>query len=166
MNLQRKKAKTPIDQLDKTKAKYGEVKMIKVCFVCTGNTCRSIMAERLMKKNLKDRKIKDISVSSKGLNANGENITENAKKALKFFKANAKDRKSIKLKKIDNNILYVTMTEGQKNQIKSNKVISFKALIGKEILDPYGQGEEVYLQTCNDLIDGINILIDKLIKWR
>ena len=110
--------------------------MIKVCFVCTGNTCRSIMAERLMKKNLKDRKIKDVSVSSKGLNANGENITENAKNALKFFKANAKDRKSIKLKKIDNNILYVTMTEGQKNQIKSNKVISFKALIGKEILDP------------------------------
>ena len=106
------------------------------------------------------------NIIKRALNANGENITENAKNALKFFKANAKDRKSIKLKKIDNNILYVTMTEGQKNQIKSNKVISFKALIGKEILDPYGQGEEVYLQTCNDLIDGINVLIDKLIKWR
>ena len=140
--------------------------MIKVCFICTGNTCRSVMAERLMKKSLKDKKIQDISVVSKGLNANGENIAENAKKVLKFLKANSKDRKSIKLKKIDNNMLYVTMTEKQKKQIKSNNVISFQALIGKEIPDPYGQSEQVYLQTCNDLIEGINVLIEKLIKWR
>lgn len=140
--------------------------MIKVCFVCTGNTCRSVMAERLMKKSLKDKKIKDISVVSKGLNANGENIAENAKKVLKFLKVNSKDRKSIKLKKIDNNMLYVTMTEKQKKQIKSNNVISFQALIGKEISDPYGQSEQVYLQTCNDLIEGINVLTEKLIKWR
>lgn len=140
--------------------------MIKICFVCSGNICRSIMAERLMKKILKEKGIKDINVSSKGLNANGDNISKNAKDALKFYGANYKNRKSIKLKKIDNNTLYITMTEQQKQFIHSPKVISYSSLIGKEIKDPYGYEEKVYLQTCEDLQKGINILITNLIKWR
>ena len=56
---------------------------MKVCFICTGNTCRSVMAERLMKKELKTLGINDIKVTSKGLNATGENIAGNAKIALK-----------------------------------------------------------------------------------
>ena len=57
--------------------------MIKICFICTGNTCRSIMAERLMKKVLKQKKIDNVKIISRGLNANGEMIAENAKKVLK-----------------------------------------------------------------------------------
>ena len=43
--------------------------MFNVTFVCTGNTCRSAMAEGLFKKILKDRGITDITCHSCGLAA-------------------------------------------------------------------------------------------------
>ncbi len=140
--------------------------MIKICFVCAGNTCRSIMAERLMKRNLKKLKVKDISVTSKGLNAKGDNIAENAKQALKIKGALASNRKSVKLGKIDVKTIYVVMTEQQKALIKSTQVLSFKDLIGQEIVDPYGQDLQTYLTTCEQLEKGVEILIEKIIKWR
>ena len=140
--------------------------MTKICFVCTGNTCRSIMAERLMKKMLKDRKIEDVKVSSRGLNANGENITDNAKQTLKAFGSSSSNRKSVKLGKIDQNTTYVTMTEAQKNYLNSENVISYKELLGYEIIDPYGQSLDVYKKCAKDIMQGINILIEKLELWR
>ena len=140
--------------------------MIKICFVCTGNTCRSIMAERLLKKLIKDLKLKDIKVFSKGLNAKKENISENAKLALKHFQALTTDRKSIKLGKIDSAMVYVAMTEKHKEMIKSSKVISFKELIGFDIIDPYGQDVDTYLDCCAQINEGVKALLEKIIKWR
>lgn len=140
--------------------------MIKICFVCTGNTCRSVMAERIMKKKLKQLAIKDIKVSSKGLYANGENITENAQKSLKTLKASAANRKSVKLKKLDAQTLYITMTEGQKQRLNSSNSMSFKSILGYEIVDPYGQDEQVYLQTAKQIEKGVEILINKIKEWR
>ena len=43
---------------------------VKIIFVCTGNTCRSPMAEFLFKDYLRDKKrIGDFNVSSAGLEA-------------------------------------------------------------------------------------------------
>ena len=41
----------------------------KILIVCTGNTCRSPMAEGILKSILKDRGITDIEVSSAGVRA-------------------------------------------------------------------------------------------------
>ncbi len=140
--------------------------MIKICFVCTGNTCRSIMAERLMKKILKDRKIDGIKVISRGISAKGENINKNAKMVLKELKVLSSNRKSVKLGKIDKNTLYIAMTNQQKNFIPSKKVLSFKDLLGNDIDDPYGQDIDYYRTTAKLLLQGINILIEKLQIWR
>ena len=57
----------------------------KIVFVCTGNTCRSPMAEFLFRYILsKKRKLSLYDVSSAGLSADeGSPITENAALALK-----------------------------------------------------------------------------------
>lgn len=140
-------------------------KEIKLCFVCTGNTCRSIMAERLLKKIMKDRKIKGLKVSSRGINALGDNISSQAKIILKRFGASDKDRKSIKLKKIDKTTLYVAMTDNIKKQI-DGRVISMRDLLGYDITDPYGQGLEVYNETAVQLLEGIDVLLTKILNVR
>lgn len=136
--------------------------MITICFVCTGNTCRSIMAERLMKKHIKQNKIADVKVISRGLKANGDNITENAKVVLKKHKALASNRKSVKLGKIDKNTLYVVMNNDMKKYINSKKILSFEDLLGRPINDPYGLDESFYEQTLLSLDKGINIILNQI----
>lgn len=40
-----------------------------VLFVCSGNTCRSPLAEALMKRRVKEERMRDVSVSSAGVSA-------------------------------------------------------------------------------------------------
>ena len=140
--------------------------MIKICFVCVGNTCRSVMAERLLRKKLKKEKINDVKIISRGVRATGENITKEAKNVLKTMSAASGNRKSIKLGKIDQDMLYIVMTENLKGFVASKKVISIKDLVGEDLLDPYGQGEHVYFETANQIIKANDVLIEKIKMWR
>ena len=71
--------------------------MLEVCFVCTGDTCRSIMAERIAKKMAKDMGIK-CKFSSAGLQARNESISENAKLTLKKLGYDYSNHTSVQLK--------------------------------------------------------------------
>ena len=56
--------------------------MKRILFVCTGNTCRSPMAEGIFKKMLADRGVNGIECSSAGLFAmTGDSACDNAVKA-------------------------------------------------------------------------------------
>lgn len=140
--------------------------MIKVCFICSGNTCRSVMAERMMKRMLKEKGIENVKVFSKGLFAKGENITENAKIVLKENKALATNRKAVQFKKADKDMLYVVMRDGMREYLPTQKVVTISSLIGKEILDPFGQSLDVYRQSLSEIIEAVELLIQNIIKWR
>lgn len=139
--------------------------MIEICFVCTGNTCRSVMAERIAKKLAKAKNINDIKFSSAGIYATGENIADNAQIALKRKGYDGRNRKSVKLSKIKPNVLYITVTNDHKKFVNSKKVLSFEEFATK-IRDPYGQSIEVYLETINQLEKNIKILLEKIENLR
>ena len=56
---------------------------MKIMFICTGNICRSAMAEWLLKKKLEDKKIENIEVYSSGVYAqDGDISTWEAKRVM------------------------------------------------------------------------------------
>ena len=58
--------------------------MMKIMFICTGNICRSAMAEKLLKKKADEKKRTDIEVYSCGVYApNGDISTYEAKEVMK-----------------------------------------------------------------------------------
>lgn len=140
--------------------------MIKICFVCTGNTCRSVMAQALTKKFLKEQNINDVNVSSRGLFSTGQQVTETTKRALKKFGISQRNRKSVKLGKIDSKTIYVALTDAHKKMIKSDKVISFSSLVGNDVPDPYGQDDLAYEKTALIISEGVKNLIELIKKWR
>ncbi len=139
--------------------------MIEICFVCTGNTCRSVMAERIAKKMAKSLKMKDLKFSSAGIYAKGDNITQNASAVLKKLGYDSRNRKSVKLTKIKPNVIYVAVTNDHKKFINSKKVLSFEDLAGT-VLDPYGQNLEVYEKTAKQIEKNVEVLLKKIESLR
>lgn len=70
-------------------------KIKSILFVCTGNSCRSVMAEGLLKKYLKEAGRNDIEVSSAGISA-PENFppTESTVEVMKLQGVNVSGHKS------------------------------------------------------------------------
>lgn len=134
-----------------------------ILFVCTGNTCRSPMAEGLFKKILADKGIKNISCSSAGLFAmTGDEVTANSVKACERF---AVDISAHRARRITSYILdetdkFVCMTRDHAASlamyVPSEKVL----VLGEGIPDPYGGDLETYIRCANSirtaLIDQFN----------
>ena len=74
-----------------------------IMFICTGNTCRSAMAEGMMKKMLEDKGIRDVNVCSAGLRAStGEYSTDEAIMVMKEdYDVNLLNHQSINVKNTD-----------------------------------------------------------------
>ncbi len=143
------------------------MKRKKITFVCTGNTCRSPMAEAILRAQIKKRKIKWWDVSSCGIHAEtGGSLSENSRTALEEINVPTKGLKPRQLtdKIISNSTLVVTMTEKQRLFIgERGNVRSVKEMCGFDIPDPYGCGIEVYRLTRDALVSVCNTIIDDYI---
>ena len=69
-----------------------------VCMVCTGNTCRSPMAEALLKKMLDEAGITDIRVFSAGTFATtGQGASQHSQAVMKEYGASLKGHRAVLL---------------------------------------------------------------------
>ncbi len=123
-----------------------------ILFVCTGNTCRSPMAEGIL-KSLKP----EYEVSSRGTSVFTLNrAAKEAREAVKNFGIDISEHYSLQMEAEDiwRSDKTVTMTQEQAEFLKeilpmeSQKIFSLGELSGREedVLDPFGQGQEIYDQ--------------------
>lgn len=137
--------------------KKKRVPRVRVLFVCTGNTCRSPMAEFIFKDWLRRKKLsRRFLVTSAGISAEaGAPMTEEAAAALKALDVRFTPRTAVQLtlKAAESADLIVCMTEGHKRAIgTSPKLVTIAELTdGEPVLDPYGQGAAVYLKCAEHL---------------
>lgn len=139
--------------------------MMKILFVCTGNTCRSPMAEGLMKVIAEKEKL-DIIPESAGISAfTGDEVSPNAVKAARKYGCDISTHRARRINSyiIDEADLVVCMTGSHKNAL-SPFVPPEKLIAFGNIPDPYGGDEEVYGLCAEMIYAEIHKLIGGLFK--
>lgn len=152
----------------------------KIVFVCMGNTCRSPMAELLLKSRLEALNIKGYTVTSAGIKAKkGDGINPKSAQVLEENGISSEGFTSTKLtdKIVREAFAIVCMTESQKDYLtdmrwnalkkageeaQENNVHSFCEISGYEVLDPYGKDVDCYRYVYGLLLAGIDGVIEKL----
>lgn len=125
------------------------------------------MAEAAFRAELKKRKIAWYTVQSMGLSAKaGTPMSQNAQTALKEagvpFSAKFTS-KPLTEKAIKEAYAVICMTESHRAALGNlPNVTSMRALTGRDVPDPYGQGVEVYRRTLAATTAGFDQIIDKL----
>jgi protein-tyrosine-phosphatase len=145
----------------------------KILFVCTGNTCRSPMAEGLLKKIAKESQI-PLEVQSAGLAAfSGVPATPEAIEACREKGVDISAHQSQPLSKslVMGTDLILTMTGKHKEMIVKkmppleSKVALFSEFAGagvRDVEDPIGQPLEAYRKVLGQMEDYLGKSLDKL----
>ena len=143
---------------------------MKIVFVCTGNTCRSPMAEYMTKHILLTRGIYCVEVLSAGLmTSDGKPMSANSENALKSlsipYDGGHKSRQfNGKLAEECDYIFTVTDAHKRYIPIVLPNLYSIPEFVGvDDIGDPYGSDEETYIECAKAIYDAVNKIIDRLI---
>ena len=159
-----------------------------VLFVCTGNTCRSVMAEGIFKKMLKERaedntRLNIISAgifALSGISPTSEAISVMFEQGIDISQHHAQELQEELIKKADK---ILVMTNEHKEYIHKefpfaqNKTFLLKKFTlnnksesnqnnekNYEIIDPIGRKIEFYRIVARELKKNLEIILDKILE--
>ena len=138
-----------------------------ILFVCSGNTCRSPMAMALFRL-----KGTEVRAESAGIfAADGQPASPEAVKACKLLGADLSGHRSRRITPeiIEDSDIIAAMTLSHKMQLllagcPEEKAFTLSELTGipGDIPDPFGQSQEVYNRTAQELLKHVDRLAQKL----
>jgi protein-tyrosine-phosphatase/phosphohistidine swiveling domain-containing protein len=145
----------------------------RLMFVCTGNTCRSPMAERLAKDALAREGLPHFEVLSRGLAVaeSGEPISAHARAALRAVGSNGDGHFALALETSDAiwADVILTMTRAQADELlrrypgAKGKVFTLGEYsgVGGDIADPYGSDAGAYRATAAQISAAVDAAVDR-----
>lgn len=144
-------------------------KRTSLCFVCTGNTCRSPMAQFILKSKVATIDNMDLRITSFGTDVTEETINSSAKAVLKSHKIKMTKfvPKQLTIDKSKGFDAIVTMTDSMMKNLQKDgyqNVYSVNQLTKTgDVVDPYGRSI-AYYEKCYEQLDNACSIILEMLK--
>ncbi len=145
-----------------------------ILLVCTGNTCRSPMAQALLGRELAARSVTGVVVDSAGLDAlPGDTASRHAVGAMaaRGLTIAGRPAKRLEAGLVASSTVVLTMTERHARALRqrlpqhSDRILSLGEYIGtgEDVADPYGGGAADYERTARQLERMLKRAADRLL---